>query len=86
MSRRGGSAGRPRLDNRGVDFVCLPWSLANHRVLGVSGEACVIRPNVAALAEAAAAQNNQERRYDEQSFHCFYPNLPRPRFMVDRLA
>jgi hypothetical protein len=70
----------------GSRTVCLPWSLANHRVLRVSGEACVIRPAIAALAEAAAAHKNWERRYDEQSFHCLYPNLPRPRFMVDRLA
>jgi hypothetical protein len=48
------------LDNGRIDLICLPWSLANHYILRVPGEACVIRPNVAALAEAIAAQNNQE--------------------------
>ena len=73
MTRCGVTTGRSRLDNGRIDLVCLPWSLANHYILRMPDEACVIRPNVAALAEATAAQNNQERRYDEQSFHWLDP-------------
>lgn len=65
-------------DDRWADFVCLPRSLANHRVLRMSGEAIVISLDIKARAEAAAAQNNQERRYGEQSFHWLDPYLAAP--------
>ena len=78
MTRCGATTGRSRLDNGRIDLVCLPWARANHYTLRVPGEACVIRPDVATLAEAAAAQNNQERRYEELSLHCLYPLTAAP--------
>ena len=65
------------MDNGGVNFVCLQWSLANYR-LWMSGEAIVIGANVEALAEAAAAHKNWEHRYDKQSFHCLHPDYRVP--------
>jgi hypothetical protein len=46
------------LNDGWADFVCLSWSLANHRVLRMSGEAIVISPDVGTRAEAAAAHKN----------------------------
>jgi hypothetical protein len=58
----------------------------HHHILRVPGEACVICSDVTAHVQPAAAQNNQERRYDEQSLTACIHNLPRPRLMVCRLA
>jgi hypothetical protein len=68
-----------------VPMVRIHFPPAESQTKPMPGEAGVVRPDVAAHAEAAAAQNNQERRYHEQSFHCLYPNLSRPRFRVYRL-
>ena len=49
------------MDNGGVNFVRLPWALANHCTFRVSGEAYVIRPDIEARAEAATTHKNWER-------------------------
>jgi hypothetical protein len=53
-------------------------SLAYHHVLRMPREASVIRADIPARAEAAAAQKNCERRYDKQSVHVLYSLLAAP--------
>jgi hypothetical protein len=67
------AGGRICLQNGVVDFVCLTRSLAHDRVLRMAGEASIVRTDIAARGEAAAAQKNGERRYDEEPLHSRYP-------------
>ena len=73
VTRRRATRGGPSLNDVWVDFVCLPRSFAYDRVLRMARDARVVCKIVAVHGQAAAAQNNQERRYDEQSLHWLDP-------------
>jgi len=68
-TRSRATGGRARRKIGGADFVRLPGSLANHRVLWVPGEACVVGPNIAVHREAAPGRKEWEREHGEQSLH-----------------